>query len=64
MKNPFSLFGMLALVGTGIYVSYRYTYWLVKGDISLTIAIMGGGTVIFVILWVVLYKMGSGKRYG
>ena len=62
MKNPFSLFGMLALVGTGIYVSYRYTYWLVKGDIALTIGIMAGSTVIVGIITFVLYKMGVGKR--
>ena len=34
MKGLFGLFVILPIVGIGIYVSYRYTYWLVKGDIS------------------------------
>ena len=42
----------------------RYVHWLVKGDTSLIIGIVGGGTVIFVIVSVVLYKIGYGKRYG
>ncbi|MCH2507938.1 MAG: hypothetical protein MK035_05645 [Dehalococcoidia bacterium] len=64
MKNPFQLFAVLTMVGIGIYSSYRYVHWLVKGDISLIIGIVGGGTVIFVIISVVLYKMGYGKSYG
>ena len=34
MKGLFGLFAILPLVGIGIYVSYRYVQWLVKGDIS------------------------------
>ena len=64
MKGLFGLFAILPLVGIGIYVSYRYVQWLVKGDISLIIGIVGGGTVIFVIISVVLYKVGYGKSYG
>ena len=62
-KNPFTLLAILPLVGIGIYVSYRYVQWLVKDDISLTIGIMAGSTVIFVIIAVVLHKMGYGERY-
>ena len=58
MKGLFGLFAILSLVGIGIYVSYRYVQWLVKGDISLTIGIMAGSTVIVVIITFVLYKMG------
>ena len=63
MKGLFGLFAILPLVGIGIYVSYRYVQWLVKGDIALTIGIMAGSTVIVVIITFVLYKMGYGKRY-
>ena len=63
MKGLFGLFAILPIVGIGIYVSYRYVQWLVKGDIALTIGIMTGSTVIVVIIGFVLYKMGYGKRY-
>ena len=63
MKGLFGLFAILPIVGIGIYVSYRYVQWLVKGDIALTIGIMAGSTVIVVIITFVLYKMGYGKRY-
>ena len=62
MKGLFGLFAILPLVGIGIYVSYRYVQWLVKGDIALTIGIMAGSTVIVGIITFVLYKMGVGKR--
>ena len=58
MKGLFGLFAILPIVGIGIYVSYRYVQWLVKGDIALTIGIMAGSTVIVVIITFVLYKMG------
>ena len=61
-KNPFLLFAILPIVGIGIYVSYRYVQWLVKDDIALTIGIMARSTVIVVIIWVVLYKMGYRGR--
>ena len=63
MKNPFQLFAILPIVVIGIYVSYRYVQWLVKDDISLTIGIMAGSTIIVVIIAVALYKMGYGERY-
>ena len=62
-KNPFQLFAILTTVVIGIYVSYRYVQWLVRGDIALTIGIMAGSTVIVAIIFVVLYKMGYGERY-
>ena len=49
-KNPFPLFAILTMVGIGIYVSYIYVQSLVK-DISLTIGIMAGSTVIFLSLF-------------
>lgn len=55
-------FWTLTFAGTGIYVSYRYVQWLVKGDIALTIGIMAVSTVIVVILTFVLYKMGYRGR--
>ena len=58
-KNPFPLFGILAMVG--IVISMYQMLWK---DISLIIGIVGGGTVIFVIISVVLYKVGYGKSYG
>ena len=61
-KNPFQLFAILTTVGIGIYVSYRYVQWLVKGDIALTIGIMAVSTVIFFIITFVLYKMGVGRK--
>ena len=63
MKGLFGLFAILPIVGIGIYVSYRYVQWLVKGDIALTIGIMAICTVIFFIITFVLYKMGYGERY-
>ena len=62
MKGLFGLFAILPLVGIGIYVSYRYVQWLVKGDIALTIGIMAGSTVIVGIITFVLYKMGYRGR--
>ena len=62
MKGLFGLFAILPIVGIGIYVSYRYVQWLVKGDIALTIGIMAGSTVIVVIITFVLYKMGYRGR--
>ena len=64
MKGLFGLFAILSLVGIGIYVSYRYVQWLVKGDISLTIGIMAGSTVIVVIITFVLYSMGYRGKGG
>ena len=61
MKGVFGLFAILTIVG--IYVSYRYVQWLVKGDIVLTIWIMAGSTIV-AIIWVVLYKMGYRGRIG
>ena len=58
MKGLFELFKILPIGGIGIYISYRYVQWLVKGDIALTIGIMAVSTVIVVILTFVLYKMG------
>ena len=63
-KNPFVLFAILPLVGIGIYVSYRYVQWLVKDDMSLTIGIMAGSTVIFFIITFVLYSMGYRGKGG
>ena len=63
MKGLFGLFAILPIVGIGIYVSYRYVQWLMKGDIALTIGIMAMGTVIFFIITFVPYKMGYGERY-
>ena len=62
MKKYFQFFTILTIVVIGIYISYRYVQWLVKGDIALLIAILGGGTVIFAIITFVLYKMGVGKK--
>ena len=64
MKGLFGLFAILPIVGIGIYVSYRYVQWLVKGDIALTIGIMAGSTVIVAIITFVLYKMGYRGRGG
>ena len=64
MKNPFQLFAVLTMVGIGIYSSYRYVQWLVKGDISLTIGIMAGSSVIVVIITFALYNMGYRRRGG
>ena len=64
MKGLFGLFAILPLVGIGIYVSYRYVQWLVKGDISLTIGIMAGSSVIVIIITFALYNMGYRRRGG
>jgi len=48
-KNPFQLFAVLIIVPIGIYASYRYVQALTN-DISLTIGIMAGSTVIFLSL--------------
>jgi len=55
---------VLTVVVIGIYASYRYVHWLVKGDIALTIGIMAGSTVIVGIITFVLYKMGYRGRGG
>ena len=57
MKGLFGLFAILPIVGIGIYVSYRYVQWLVKDDISLTIGIMAGSTVVFAVICFVAYKI-------
>ena len=57
-KNPFPIFAVLAMLGTGISMLQMN----VK-DTSLIIAIMGGSTVIFFTITFVLYKMGYGERY-
>ena len=64
MKGLFGLFAILPIVGIGIYVSYRYVQWLVKDDMSLTIGIMAGSTVIFFIITFVLYSMGYRGKGG
>ena len=60
--NPFQLFAILIIVPIGIYASFNYVLALTN-DISLTIGIMAGSTVIVAIIFVVLYKMGYGERY-
>ena len=62
MKRLKKFFAILPVVVIGVYASYKYVMWLVDGDISLTIKIMGGSTVIVVIITSVLYKMGYGER--
>ena len=57
-KNPFPIFAVLAMVGTGISMLQ-----INVKDTSLIIAIMGGSTVIVAIIFVTLYKMGYGERY-
>ena len=60
--NPFQLFAILIIVPIGIYASFNYVLALTN-DISLTIGIMAGSTVIFFIITFVLYKMGVGQRH-
>ena len=57
-NNPFPLFAILTMAGIGIAMLQMF----VK-DISLIIGIMLASTVVVVIIFVVLYKMGYGKRY-
>ena len=56
-KNPFPIFGLLAMVGVGLSMLQMN----VK-DTSLIIAIMGGSTVIVGIITSALYKMGVGQH--
>ena len=60
-NNPFQLFAILTMVGIGIYASYRYVQSLVN-DISLTIGIIAGSTVVFAIICFVAYKTGVGRK--
>ena len=62
-KNPFQLFVVLTIVPIGIYASYRYVQALTN-DISLTIGIMAGSTVIAGTITFILYKMGYRGRGG
>ena len=61
--NPFQLFEILTIVPIGIYASYRYVQALTN-DISVTIGIMAGSTVIVAIITFVLYKMGYRRKGG
>ena len=57
MKKYFQFFTILTMAGIGIYASYRYVQWLLKDDISLTIGIMAGSTVVFAVICFVAYKI-------
>ena len=58
-KNPFPIFGILSVVGIGIYM----LQWQVK-DTAVIIGIIAAGTVIFAIIFFVLYKMGYRAKGG